>query len=146
MNFQEFVGASEVHLRMTGWLMHGHNGVWRKYKKPGAVDVHPLPAAVVKQLEINGLFEPTVETYLTSNGWRRTTGGVIAGWPMFVKNNKFRSLPIAMLEQLRDDRLDKSIVDPHTTPSGMREIITTGLMHRDNPPPSSNANTAPARR
>lgn len=129
MNFREFVGAAEVHLRMTGWLMHGHNGVWRKYKQPGAGDAQPLPAALIRQLQEDGLFAPTVETYLVSNGWRRSSGGVIAGWAMFTKNGKFRNLPIALLEQLRDDRTDKAVVDPYMTPSGIRNVLTTGTRH-----------------
>ena len=130
MNFLEFVGAAEVHLRTTGWLMHGHNGVWRKYKRPGASETYPMPAAVVRQLQADGLFEPTVEIYLRANGWRRYTGGVIAGWPMFMKNGKFRTLPIALLEQLRDDRTDRRVVDPHTTPSGMKDLLTVESLRR----------------
>lgn len=147
MNFQEFVGAAEVHLRMTGWLMRGHNGYWRTYKKPGASEAHPLPAAVIRQLEDDGLFAPTVEDYLVSCGWRRSTGGVVAGWSIYMKDGKYRNLPVALLQQLRDDRLDRAVVEPQTTPSGMRNLLMEGtLRSNSSPPPSGQANTAPARR
>jgi hypothetical protein len=145
MKFQEFVGAAEVHLRMAGWLMHGHNGVWRKYKKAGVSDVQPLPAALIKELETDGAFEPTVEAYLTNNGWRRSSSGVSGGWPMFSKNGKFRNLPIAMLQQLRDDRIDRAAVVPPTTPSEMKNLLDVRAV-RNSPPPSGTADTAISRR
>ncbi len=135
MNFQEFVGAAEVHLRMTGWLMHGHNGVWRKYKKGGDVGAMPFPAAIVNELSRDSIFHPTVETYLTSNGWRRGTGGVIAGWPLFHKDGKYKSMLIALLEQLRDGRIDRSVYAPHNTPSDVRLLLNADAVRavRDTP-------------
>ena len=126
--------------------MHGHNGYWRKYKKAGADEAYPLPAVLIRQLTEDSGLAPTVEAYLVNNGWRRSTSGVFAGWTMFVKNGKYKTLPIALLEQLRDDRLDRAVVEPQTTPSGMRNLLMEGSLRRSSPPPSGNANTAPARR
>lgn len=131
---------------MTGWLMAGHNGVWRKYKKAGAPESVPLPAALVEEMKTNGEFMPAVERYLVSSGWRRSGGGVSTGWPMFMKNNKFRNLPIALLHQLRDDRVDRAVVDPHTTPSEMKQLLDVAPLRRGSPPPSGGANTVLVRR
>lgn len=141
MNFREFVGAAEVHLRMTGWLMHGHNGVWRKYKKAGDSEAKPFPAALCAALDEDNAFHPDVEHYLSSNGWRRSSGGVIAGWPLFHKDGKHKKLIVALLEQLRDDRTDRAVTAPRTTPSEMKRL----LVPSSSPPPSVYADTARAR-
>lgn len=122
MNFREFVGAAEVHLRMAGWLMHAHNGVWRKYKRPGAAESQPLPAAIVAEMKYNNHFGPVVEEYLTSNGWRRTSG-VSSSWPTFRKGDKAKRLPDALLKQMMDDRADMLVYSPRATPSEMVQLL-----------------------
>lgn len=132
MNFRDFVGAAEVHLRIAGWLMSAHNGVWRKYKRPGGTEVLPLPGAITEDLRCNSMFSPTVEQYLTDNGWRRTSSGVSSGWPTFMKGDKTKKLPEALLKQMMDDRADMSVYSPSTTPSGMVQLLSKSV-----PPPSA---------
>lgn len=143
MNYREFVGAAEVHLRMAGWLMQAHNGVWRKYKKAGSSEVIPLPGAIAADLRMNSMFSPQVELYLTSNGWRRTSSGVSAGWPSYKKGDETKRLPEALLKQLMSDRFTNSVVEPHTTPSEMRQLLDVRTY---SPPPSSRADTTAVRR
>lgn len=141
MKFREFVGAAEVHLRMTGWLMHGHNGVWRKYKKGGDSESKPFPAALRDELARDSVFHPSVELYLTDNGWRRSTG-VIAGWPLFQRGGKYKNMLVALLEQLRDDRMDRAAVAPRTTPSELKQLLAPSSSR---PSTSGYADTARAR-
>lgn len=147
MNFREFTGAVEVHLRKCGWLFHGNNGVWRKYKKAGETNSIPLPAALVAELFVNGEFMPQVELYLQDNGWLRTSSGVSTGWPRFRKGGDSKTMDKALLEQLKLDRLNPDVYSPRTTPSELRSLlIDVDTLRKDSPPPSGYANTAPARR
>ncbi len=133
MNFREFVGAAEVHLRMAGWLMHGHNGVWRKYKKAGDAEAIPLPAAVLAEMRVDAVFAPTVERYLTARGWLRTSSGVSSGWPRFRQGGDSKTMDKALLDQMKYDRTNMGTYDPHTTPSGMRELLDVKVFHRASP-------------
>lgn len=123
MNFREFVRAAEAHLRSTGWLMHGHNGTWMKYKRAGSTTALPMPAALLEELQTNSTFQPSVESYLIHSGWRRSSGGVTLGGPLFCKNGKHKRIAVAMLEQLRDDRLDRSVHSPQSTPTEVRALL-----------------------
>ncbi len=143
MNFREFVGAAEVHLRMAGWLMHAHNGVWRKYKRPGEPEACPLPAAIATEMKYNNHFGPVVEQYLTSNGWRRTSSGVSASWPTFTKGDKAKRLPEALLKQMMDDRADMSVYAPRATPSQVVQLLSP---KRSVPPPSDYVDDSIGRR
>ena len=147
MNFRDFIGAAEVHLRMTGWLICGNNGVWRKYKKrDSTAEGLPLPGAICAEVRENNVFEPTIERYLVENGWRRTSSGVSSGWPTYRKGDKAKKLPEALLKQLMEDRMDRATVAPHTTPSEMKKLLDVTALRNSSPPPNGYANTAPARR
>ncbi len=138
MNFRDFVRAAEVHLQNTGWLMHGHNGTWQKYKRAGERETKPLPAAVLAELQTNSIFQPVIEDYLIDSGWRRSIGGVMLGGPIFMKDGKYKRIAIAMLEQMRDDRIDRRVYSPYSTPSEVRSLLSAETVRavHDSPPSS----------
>jgi len=126
--------------------MHGHNGVWRKYKKAGDTETKPMPAALVHELSQDNTFHPNVELYLTSNGWRRGTGGVIAGWPLFHRDGRYKNMLLALLTQLRDDRTDRATHSPRNTPSTVADLLSATRIRTDSASINGHADTARARR
>lgn len=125
MNFQEFLSMATDHLVEAGWVNVSHNGVWSVHSKEARYEKErfPLPAALSAELQENGAFGPVVEEYLLSNGWRRSSTGVSAGQPSFQLDGVVKPLGMAMLEQLKLQRLNNEDVAPRATPNSMRKLL-----------------------
>lgn len=120
MNFFDFILQAAENLRAKGWSRAGHNGTWPMWRHGGENMPYSLPAAMIKDLEASCTFQPVAEAYLLANGWRRVKHIVCAGLPLFFLE-KNRSLPDALLEQLKRHRLDRN-----TPPTELRAVHAVG--------------------
>ena len=120
MNYQEFVRLSEEHLVSCLWKRDGHNGVWPVFMKGTRC---ALPEALISELWASSSFDPIVELYLLDSGWRRSGAGVVVGQQIFVRGETYKTMRMALLEQLKIHRLDRATVAPPTTPEAMKKIL-----------------------
>lgn len=127
MNFHEFILSAEAHLLERGWYRQSHNGAWPTFCQRGRQAI-PLPAAIVEDLTSSCAFQPRVESYLLTHGWQRTKATVVLGLPYFVRG-KARQLTSAMLEQLKQHRLDRN------TPA--KELRAVHSVGRGSEPPQT---------
>lgn len=120
MNFRDFVQAAEGHLLRHGWARNSHNGVWPMFLKGARCT---FPEALTRELWQSSEFDPEVERYLIESGWRRASQGVVIGRQLFARGDTYKTLCMALIEQLKLHRLDRAAVVPPTTPEAMKKIL-----------------------
>ena len=120
MNFRDFVQAAEGHLMRQGWERNSHNGVWPTFLKG---TMCAFPEALLHTFWRDSTFDPMVEQYLTASGWRRANYVVSAGSQLFARGDVYKTMYMALIEQLKLHRLDRAAVVPPTTPAEMKKIM-----------------------
>lgn len=127
MNFQDFVYEAEKYLTRQGWKHCSHNGVWPVFLKGIRCS---LPEALISELWASSVFDPTVESYLLDSGWIRSSQGVVVGQQIFSRGDTYKTLRMALIEQLKLHRLDRAAVAPPTTPAAMKKILDVTQFRR----------------